>query len=96
MDIPKNLKKCVLSFINGDTNGYPNWQKEDLTWVDTGHSDGVMVFKSAVVGRLLNENMILREALDKIASWGEGDIVSGKFDEPYSASIARKALNHDK
>lgn len=34
----------------------------------------------------------LVEALDKIASWSEGDEVSSRFDEPYAAKIAREAL----
>lgn len=34
----------------------------------------------------------LVDALMKIASWSEGDEVSGHFDEPSSATIARKAL----
>jgi hypothetical protein len=34
----------------------------------------------------------LRAALDRIASWGEGEVVTGKFDEPVAAAIARAAL----
>lgn len=34
----------------------------------------------------------LREALNRIASWPEGETVSGSFDEPGSAQIARDAL----
>jgi chromosome segregation ATPase len=34
----------------------------------------------------------LREALEEIASWNEGDVVTGKFDEPASAATARAAL----
>lgn len=34
----------------------------------------------------------LRTALNKIASWGEGKEVSGRFDSPYEARIAREAL----
>lgn len=34
----------------------------------------------------------LVDALDKIASWSEGDEVSSRFDEPCAAKIAREAL----
>ena len=42
--------------------------------------------------RLRKETAALREALNKIASWAEGDEVNGSFDEPVSAKIARAAL----
>lgn len=38
------------------------------------------------------DHLPLVEALMKIASWSEGGEVSGHFDEPSSATIARKAL----
>lgn len=34
----------------------------------------------------------LRKALNRIASWEEGDTVRGNFDEPNAARIARAAL----
>ena len=34
----------------------------------------------------------LREALNKIASWREGPVVTSAFDEPGAASVARAAL----
>lgn len=34
----------------------------------------------------------LRAALNKIASWHEGPVVTGAFDEPHSAMTARAAL----
>lgn len=34
-----------------------------------------------------------REALNRIASWSDGNKVTGSFDEPGSAQIARDALN---
>jgi len=34
------------------------------------------------------------EALNEIASWSEGDVVDGGFDEPRSAYISREALSH--
>jgi hypothetical protein len=37
----------------------------------------------------------LRKALDRIASWSEGDEVTGSFDEPCSARTARAALAPD-
>lgn len=36
---------------------------------------------------------VAREALDAIASWGEGPEVDGGFDEPWSAREARAALS---
>lgn len=41
---------------------------------------------------------VLREALEKIASWSEGPVVTGAFDEPAAAMIARAALeaSHDR
>lgn len=33
----------------------------------------------------------LRAALNKIASWHEGPVVTGAFDEPHSAMTARAA-----
>ena len=51
--------------------------------------------KSYVVTRLDKALKIIevqREALDKIASWGEGKDVNSSFDEPVSAKIARTAL----
>ena len=42
--------------------------------------------------QLRAENNKLREALNRIASWNEGPEVTGSFDEPCSAEIARQAL----
>lgn len=36
--------------------------------------------------------MEMKEALDDIASWKEGPVISGRFDEPGSAGIARAIL----
>ena len=47
---------------------------------------------SSELDRLRKETAALREALNKIASWAEGDEVNGSFDEPVSAKIARAAL----
>ena len=38
--------------------------------------------------RLRAENEALRKALNKIASWAEGDEVNGSFDEPGPANFA--------
>lgn len=35
---------------------------------------------------------VLLEGLNAIASWNEGPIVNGSFDEPASAKIARQTL----
>lgn len=34
----------------------------------------------------------LRAALNKIAAWEDGPVVTGKFDAPWAAKIAREAL----
>jgi hypothetical protein len=38
----------------------------------------------------------LRAALDEIASWSEGPVVNGGFDEPGSAQTARAVLAEEK
>jgi len=37
----------------------------------------------------------MEEALNKIASWEEGEVASGSFDEPAAAGEAREALAYD-
>ena len=44
------------------------------------------------LARLRERVAALERALNKIASWGEGETVNGSFDEPGSAAIAREAL----
>lgn len=44
------------------------------------------------IDRLRAQREKFRAALDEIASWKEGAAVSGTFDEPNSAELARKAL----
>jgi hypothetical protein len=44
------------------------------------------------LGALRAENTRLRSALEHIASWGEGDPITGAFDEPHAAKTARAAL----
>jgi hypothetical protein len=39
-----------------------------------------------------NECEVYKAALNRIASWSEGDTVTSSFDEPGSAAIAREAL----
>lgn len=41
---------------------------------------------------MTEEVKALREALNKLACWGGGSVVTGRFDDPYSAKIAREAL----
>jgi hypothetical protein len=48
---------------------------------------------AAALERLEAENQRLRGALNSIASWGEGETVDSSFDEPYSAQIARAAID---
>jgi hypothetical protein len=49
-----------------------------------------------LAGRAAAEIERLRAALNQIASWEEGPVVSGRFDEPGAASIARAALAEEK
>lgn len=44
------------------------------------------------LARLEAENAALKEALNVIASWDEGETVTGSFDEPGSAHLARETL----
>lgn len=41
---------------------------------------------------LMERHERMRAALDKIASWGDGPVVNGGFDNPADAAIARAAL----
>lgn len=41
---------------------------------------------------LAEDREALREALNKIASWDEGEIVAAVFDNPDDAAFAREAL----
>lgn len=47
---------------------------------------------SAEIADLTAEIERLRAALNEIASWREGPVVTGAFDEPHSAMTARAAL----
>jgi len=42
--------------------------------------------------RVVADNARMREALERIAAWDEGPVITGSFDEPGSAIIARAAL----
>lgn len=44
------------------------------------------------IEELRDENERMREALNRIAAWDDGPEVTGHFDEPGSAHVARKAL----
>lgn len=50
----------------------------------------------ADLASLKRERDELREALNQIASWTEGDTVNGSFDEPNSAAVARAVLKRTK
>lgn len=62
--------------------------------------DGEMVQEMCEMTEELQEQLsierrrskVLVDALNSIASWGEGKEVSGKFDDPCSAQQAREAL----
>ncbi len=55
-------------------------------------SKGFVVTQDAY-DALLRSVERLTWAANRIASWGEGDTVTGSFDEPASAEIARAALS---
>ena len=46
----------------------------------------------AAAQRMSERVRVLREAMNNIASWGEGPVVTGAFDEPHAAMTARAAL----
>ena len=52
--------------------------------------------KDAELTLLKAENEALKEALRQIASFQEGPEITGSFDEPCSARIAREALSQSK
>lgn len=55
----------------------------------------VQEFKDTFLDGILHERAraeVLLKALNVIASWAEGETVTGKFDEPSSAQLARNAL----
>ncbi len=47
---------------------------------------------SNMIGIVLQENEKFKNALNKIASWGEGKEITSSFDSPHCAKIAREAL----
>lgn len=47
---------------------------------------------SVEVNRLRRENEVLREGLNNIACWNEGEVVNGSFDCPGDAKFARETL----
>ena len=72
------------------------WQRDDYrdlvkTSLQIGYQAGIKE-AAKTCAEAQSEITKLREALDKIASWNEGDEVDGSFDEPGSAAIAREAL----
>lgn len=51
-----------------------------------------LVVKNADLRALLADLDAMRGALERIASWHEGEHVTSSFDEPHAAAIARNAL----
>ena len=51
-----------------------------------------LVMTQSQLAKAIAERDALKAALDKIASWGEGPVVTGMFDEPASAKMAREVL----
>lgn len=56
----------------------------------------ILKAKDAELTSLKAENEALKEALRQIASFQEGPEITGSFDEPCSARIAREALSQSK
>ena len=44
------------------------------------------------IAELERKLAVAREALNNLASWGEGECVTGCFDEPVAAAVSRQAL----
>lgn len=69
--------------------GYCNIHNAEWTEPDNGLGYPCPFCMNAI---LIDKNARLREALERIASYGEEPTVTGSFDEPHSARIARAAL----
>lgn len=54
--------------------------------------DKRLAAKDAELATLRERVRVYENALNEIASWGEGEKVTGRFDEPHSAKKAREAL----
>lgn len=50
--------------------------------------------KGIYIHQVVETMNVYGEALDRIASWSEGEEVTKDFDEPAAAAVARKALVH--
>lgn len=77
-DNPKVLEYIGKRYCDGKGQG-----RNDL--------DGICLLRNEI-RPLLERVRRYREALNEIASWGQGEQVTGSFDEPYAAQIAREAL----
>lgn len=59
-------------------------------------NDNMMMIKAGTILEFSLEDVSIRavlvEALNRIAAWKEGENVTGSFDEPHAARIAREAL----
>ena len=77
----QQLAAEVMAAINE-----PMYAGTRKAWVDRAYA------AEARLSEVEAERDRLKAALDQIASWMEGPVVNGTFDEPWSAKIARAAL----
>ena len=98
---------CTLLGVSGVLTIPPLKMNNDLAtrhqWIERA-LDGIERFSNSSLttdqkngisvqfGVLMDQLEVAVNGLDRIAAWGEGLEVTGKFDEPGSASIAREAL----
>jgi hypothetical protein len=77
------------------------WDGLHMTFRENGRVEAVprttpntllVVESRAAIPDLITEVRRLRAGLAEIASYGEGPTVTGKFDEPTAARLARKLL----
>lgn len=66
MQVPSQLKAAKLVWNGSQDGEWPSSNSETLRWLDTGHSDGVMLFESDTFNAMLDENRRLRDRVDAL------------------------------
>ena len=84
---------------SSNTSGYPYSLRQQARWIREAQADPAST-QSIDMGDIDADELDdaadviekLHAALNRIASWDEGEKVDGTFDEPHAARIAREAL----
>lgn len=66
MQTPLQLNAVKLVWDDSQHGEWPSSNCETLSWLDTGHSDGVMLFESDTLNAVLAENRMLQERIDAL------------------------------